>query len=54
MFDHKKTNKEKLLERVYKLINPLPILGVYPLISGSRIYDRVYDENRALKIFKFN
>ena len=38
MFDHQKTDKDKLCERVRKLIHPLPILGIYPLIAGSRLY----------------
>ncbi|WGL60932.1 hypothetical protein QEJ31_04890 [Pigmentibacter sp. JX0631] len=37
MFDHKTTDQNRLLDRVHSLIYPLPILGVYPLISGSRI-----------------
>ncbi len=34
MFDHTKTDANTLTERVKELINPLPILGVYPLIGG--------------------
>ena len=37
MFDNKTTDQNRLLERVHSLIYPLPILGVYPLISGSRL-----------------
>ncbi|MGY3802630.1 GHMP family kinase ATP-binding protein [Pigmentibacter ruber] len=37
MFDHKNTDQHSLLERVKTLIHPLPIIGIYPLISGSRI-----------------
>lgn len=37
MFDHNTTDQNRLLDRVHSLIHPLPILGVYPLISGSRV-----------------
>ncbi|KAB8031008.1 hypothetical protein [Fluviispira multicolorata] len=50
MFDHSQTDKQKLLDRVYQLIHPLPIIGIYPLIGGSRIYDEESEKTDSLKL----